>query len=144
MPASSGTRIRTVRARLTKSKIVDYPEIYASIAQGPFKFKQWYTNDYGGTSQDALYSEVGAQLSSCPPAFQLNLHAGYNFGEYWKNASEEYFDFSAGVGYTVGHFNVGLKYTTYGPGRRTVRDHGQRVRQYGPRRVLDRDHIPLG
>ncbi|MBM2854829.1 MAG: hypothetical protein HW417_1757 [Steroidobacteraceae bacterium] len=97
----------------TKSKILDYPEYYASIAHGPFKFKQWYTNDYGGTSQDALYSEIGLSFPFSN-GFSVNIHTGYNYGEYFKNNVEEYFDFSAGVGYSVGHFNMGLKYTTTG------------------------------
>lgn len=33
---------------LTKSKISDYPEIYAGITFGPVEVKQWYTDDYGG------------------------------------------------------------------------------------------------
>jgi uncharacterized protein (TIGR02001 family) len=98
---------------LTKSKIYDYPEIYASIAHGPVKVKQWYTNNYGGTDMDALYTELGLSFPFSN-GFSVNLHAGYNFGEYWKFASDENFDFSAGVGYSVGHFNMGLKYTTTG------------------------------
>jgi uncharacterized protein (TIGR02001 family) len=87
----------------TKSKVFDYPEIYASISHGPFKLKQWYTNDYAGSDQDALYTEVNASFE-LPAGFTLNLH-----GEYWKNNIEELFDYSAGVGYTAGHFNLGLK-----------------------------------
>jgi uncharacterized protein (TIGR02001 family) len=97
----------------TKGKIFDYPEIYASVSKGPFKFKQWYTNDYGGTEQDALYSEIGLSFPMSN-GFSLNLHTGYNFGEYWNNAADENFDFSVGVGYSVSHFNLGLKYTTTG------------------------------
>jgi len=98
---------------LTKSKISDYPEFYASIARGPFKFKQWYTYDYAGSKQDAVYSEIGLSFPFSN-GFSVNIHTGYNYGEYFKNNVEEYFDFSAGVGYSVGHFNMGLKYTTTG------------------------------
>lgn len=98
---------------LTKGKIFDYPEIYASIAHGPFKFKQWYTNNYAGTNQDALYSEVGLSFELAN-GFSLNFHTGYNFGEYFNRNVDEYYDFSAGVGYSVSHFNLGLKYTTTG------------------------------
>ncbi|MSQ91371.1 MAG: hypothetical protein EXR87_00330 [Gammaproteobacteria bacterium] len=93
----------------TKSRIYDYQEIYASISRGPFKLKQWYTNDYGGTDQDALYSEINASFG-LPAGFTLNLHGGYNYGEFWKNFyGDEFMDYSAGFGYTAGHFNLGLK-----------------------------------
>ena len=94
----------------TESKILDYPEIYAAISHGPFEFKQWYTNDYGGGEQDALYSEVNASFE-LPSGFTLNLHGGYNYGEYFNDNWTEFFDFSAGVGYTVGHFDMELKIT---------------------------------
>ena len=94
----------------TQSFIYDYPEVYASISRGPFKLKQWYTNNYSGTDQDAFYTELNASFE-LPAGFTLNLHGGYNYGEYWKNNVEELFDYSAGVGYTAGHFNVGLKVT---------------------------------
>ena len=97
----------------TKGKISDYPEIYASIAHGPAKFKQWYTNNYGGSDQDAAYSELGLSFPFSH-GLSLNLHVGYNFGEYWKNASKENYDFSGGFGYSVSHFSMGLKYTSTG------------------------------
>jgi uncharacterized protein (TIGR02001 family) len=43
--------------------------------------------------------------------FTLNLHGGYNYGEYFKRNVKEYFDYSLGVGYTAGHFDLGLKVT---------------------------------
>lgn len=98
---------------LTKSRIEAYPEAYFSISSGPFKVKQWYTNNYGGTDQDALYTDV-ALTFEMDSGFSVNLHTGYNYGEYFKRNVKAYYDFSAGVGYTVSHFNLGLKYTTTG------------------------------
>ncbi len=95
-------------ASATSLKIQDYPEAYASISHGPFKLKQWYTDNYAGTDQDALYTELNASFG-LPAGFTLNLHGGYNYGEYWKRNAEELLDYSAGVGYTAGHFNLGLK-----------------------------------
>jgi uncharacterized protein (TIGR02001 family) len=92
----------------TKSKIQDYPEIYFSIAYKWFKFKQWYTDDYGGSDLDELYSEVNGTFE-LPNEFSLNLHAGYNYGDAFEDF--EYFDFSAGVSRDVGHFTLGLKVT---------------------------------
>lgn len=92
------------------SDITDYPEIWAGISYGPVEFKQWFTNDYGGTGFDASYSAIGASFE-LPAGFTLNLHTGYNYGQYFKNTWVEYLDYSVGVGYTAGHFNMELKYT---------------------------------
>jgi uncharacterized protein (TIGR02001 family) len=91
--------------------IADYPELYAGVTFGPVELKQWYTNDYGGTDLDALYTELnyGFEL---PADFGLNLHVGYNYGDYFKDVTTvEYFDFSVGVSKTLGHFDLELKYT---------------------------------
>lgn len=91
----------------TKSKIFDYTEIYAGLSYGPFGFKQWYSDDYAGTNLDELYSEVNASFE-LPAGFTLNLHGGYNYGQVFV---DDYFDYSAGVGYTAGHFDMELKVT---------------------------------
>jgi uncharacterized protein (TIGR02001 family) len=93
---------------LTASSISDYPEIYAGITFGPVELKQWYTDDYSGSSLDALYTELnyGFEL---PADFGLNLHLGYNYGDAFDGF--EYFDFAVGVGKTVGNFDLELKFT---------------------------------
>jgi uncharacterized protein (TIGR02001 family) len=92
----------------TKSKISDYPEVYASVAYKQFKFKQWYADDYGGSGLDELYSEVNGTFE-LPAELTLNLHLGYNYGQVFSGF--EYMDFSAGVTRPFGHFTVGLKVT---------------------------------
>lgn len=90
------------------SDISDYPEIWAGITYGPVTFKQWFTNDWSGTDQDALYSEINASFE-LPAGFTLNLHTGYNYGEVFDGY--EYLDYSIGLGYTAGHFDMELKFT---------------------------------
>ncbi|MFZ2507613.1 MAG: TorF family putative porin [Steroidobacteraceae bacterium] len=92
----------------TKAKIADYPEIWGAISYGPVKFKQWFTNDYAGTTLDASYSELGATFE-LPSAFSLSLHGGYNYGEAFDGF--EFFDYSVAVSRAVGHFTLSLKYT---------------------------------
>ncbi len=92
----------------TIPSISDYPEIYAGIAYGPVEFKQWYSDDYVGSSLDSLYSELNGSFE-LPKDFTLNLHIGYNYGDAFEDF--EYVDFSAGFGYTAGHFDLNLKYT---------------------------------
>ncbi|MGQ0383843.1 MAG: TorF family putative porin [Gammaproteobacteria bacterium] len=91
--------------------IPDYPEIYAGVTFGPVEIKQWYTNDWSGTDEDGLYTEMnyGFEL---PADFGLNLHLGYNYGSGTELFfGETYFDFSVGVAKTLGNFDLELKFT---------------------------------
>jgi uncharacterized protein (TIGR02001 family) len=89
---------------------LDYPEIYAGLSYGMFSGKAWYSNDYSAVDEDGYYVE-GAVAIPLPSNFSINLHAGYSFGDYWKDViGDESLDYSAGVGYTAGHFNMELKY----------------------------------
>jgi uncharacterized protein (TIGR02001 family) len=92
----------------TKYKIEDYPELWASVSYGVFSLKQWWAIDYGGGSDDALYTE-GNLSFELPANFTLGLHAGYNYGDAFKGF--EYFDYAVSLGYTLGHFDLELKYT---------------------------------
>lgn len=92
----------------TKGKINDYPEIYFGLSYNFFEVKQWYTNDYGGTDLDGLYTEVNLGFE-LPANFALSLHGGYNYGDIFEDF--EYFDYAVGLGYTLGNFDLELKYT---------------------------------
>lgn len=96
---------------LTADSISDYPEIYAGLSFGALEVKQWYSNDYGGSDMDGLYTEVnyGFEL---PADFGLNLHLGYNFGNGIEDSyGAEFLDFSVGVAKTLGNFDLELKVT---------------------------------
>jgi uncharacterized protein (TIGR02001 family) len=95
-------------ASATKEKIADYPEIYAGISYGPFELKQWYSNDLFGADVDGLYTEANASFE-LPAGFTLGLHLGYNYGDAFDGF--EYLDYSVAVGYTLGNFDLELKYT---------------------------------
>lgn len=95
----------------TKLEVEDYPEAYIGFSHGPVSFKQWYTNDYVGADQDEFYTELNASFE-LPAEFALNLHAGYNYGEAFNVLNDdEYFDYSIGIGKTVGRFDLELKVT---------------------------------
>lgn len=91
----------------TRDKIYDYPELYVGFSYQWFEFKQWYTNDYAGTDDDGWYSEGNAGFE-LPAGFGLNLHLGYNYGDAFDGT--EYMDYSIGVGYTLGNFDLELKW----------------------------------
>lgn len=87
--------------------ISDYPELYGALSYKWFEFKQWYSNDLSGTDLDGWYSEGNASFE-LPANFGLNLHLGYNFGDAFDDT--EYMDYSIGVAYTLGNFDLELKW----------------------------------
>lgn len=87
--------------------IKDYPEAYVGVSYEWFELKQWYTNDYGGSDDSALYTEANGSFE-LPANFGLNLHLGYNYGDAFDDI--EYMDYSVGVGYTLGNFDLELKW----------------------------------
>jgi uncharacterized protein (TIGR02001 family) len=107
----------------------DFPEIYASLGWKWLKGKVWYSDNFGGSRENAFYYEGNAAVP-LPANFGLNLHAGYSDGDYWssnKPGIESYFDWSVGVTYAVGHFNLGLKWvdgSDYKPANNAYRDIG--------------------
>lgn len=102
--------------------IYDYYEVYASMAYGPVKAKIFYSPDFGGDSTDGNTKGYAATLDGnfpLPANFSILAHVGYSWGDYWDKyvpalvgttSSFNYVDYSAGVGYTAGKFNLALKY----------------------------------
>jgi uncharacterized protein (TIGR02001 family) len=89
---------------------LDYPEIYFGGSYGFFDAKVWYTNDYNALDIDAYYLE-GNVTFDVGANFSILAHVGYNWGDYWKDFfGDEPIDYSVGVGYTLGHFSLELKY----------------------------------
>jgi uncharacterized protein (TIGR02001 family) len=94
----------------TEAKIPDFPEIYGSLSFGWFKGKVSYSNDFGGTSEDAFYLDASATVP-LPANFSILAHVGYSEGDAIKTLyGDNYVDYAAGVGFTGGHFNLALKY----------------------------------
>lgn len=87
----------------------NYPEIYGKVNYGVLSGGLFYSNDWVNSGDSSVYAtgEISVPL---PQDFSLDLHAGYSFGEYFDDRDTEYMDYSIGVGYTVGHFDLALKY----------------------------------
>jgi uncharacterized protein (TIGR02001 family) len=95
---------------------INYPEIYAGATWKVITGKIWYSWDFGNTNKSAEYYQLDANIP-LPANFTLGLHSGYSDGDYW--GSDNYFDWSAGVTYALGHFNLNLKWvdgSDYKPG----------------------------
>jgi len=98
----------------TKDEISDYPELYFGLTYNVFEFKQWYSNDLAGLDEDGFYTEANAGFE-LPANFGLNLHLGYSWGDAWDSPEvdfkdSQYFDYSIGVAYTLGNFDLELKW----------------------------------
>ena len=92
-------------------ELLDFPEIYASLGYKWIEGKIWYSSNFGGISETSYYYEANANFE-LPAGFGLGLHGGYSDGDYWDVAYGEsgYFDYSIGVSYTLGHFDLNLKW----------------------------------
>jgi uncharacterized protein (TIGR02001 family) len=116
--------------------VYDYYEVYGSMAYKWFKGKVFYSPDFGGdvtsgnTSAEAVTLDATVPL---PENFSILAHVGYSWGDYWHATAGDtstpgwdYMDYSAGVGYTAGKFNLALKYvdtdTTTSKGNRVTGD----------------------
>lgn len=88
---------------------LNYPEIYGKLSYGVFSAAVYYSNDWVNSNEDSLYvsGDVNVPL---PANFSVMAHAGYSFGSYFSDADTEYMDYSVGVGYTAGKFDLALKY----------------------------------
>lgn len=87
----------------------NYPEIYGKVSYGMFSGGLHYSNDWVNSNDSSVYA-TGDVSVPLPRNFSLNLHAGYSFGEYFEDRDTEYLDYSVGVGYTVGKYDLALSY----------------------------------
>lgn len=101
----------------------NYLELYGGVgftakSGVSIKGKFFYSPDFGGktTAGDTPAEYLSGDLTVPLPAnFSILGHAGYSFGDYWDDLEDgglgaPYFDYSVGVGYTAGKFNLGLKW----------------------------------
>lgn len=97
---------------------LDFVEIYGALSYSWFKGKLSYSNDFGGDTTagntPAWYFD-GSTSVPLSGKFSALAHIGYSFGEYWDDlkrtgAGRPYVDYSIGVGYALGRFNLALKW----------------------------------
>jgi uncharacterized protein (TIGR02001 family) len=88
---------------------IEYFEIYLGGSYGPFDAKFWYSDDYVNSGESSQYLEANLNYP-LPQNFTLLAHFGYNLGDAFDVIDNEYYDYSVGVGYTLGHFDLELKY----------------------------------
>jgi uncharacterized protein (TIGR02001 family) len=82
------------------------PEAYIGVGAGDFALLQWFTHDYSGLGQKALYTEAN-YTPALSESLALTVHAGYSYGDAFDDA--ELFDFAVGLDYSAGNFVIGAK-----------------------------------
>lgn len=92
----------------------DYYEVYAGLNYKILSGAVWYSPDFSNSGEEAWYTELNAEIP-LPAEFTLNLHAGYNFGDYWKPENsdgfyDEFYDYSVGLARSLGRFDFEVKY----------------------------------
>ena len=86
---------------------IDFPELYGALGYKWIEGKIWYSNDFANEGDSAFYYEANGTFE-LPANFGLTAHVGYSDGDYWKGS--EYTDWSVGVTYALGHFELALRW----------------------------------
>ena len=88
---------------------IDFWELYAGVGWKWLSGKISWSDDFGNYDESAIYLEGNAEVE-LPANFGLNAHVGYSDGDGIQAAygEDNYFDWSVGVSYTLGHFDLGL------------------------------------
>lgn len=85
-----------------------YPEGYVGLIAGDFVVNEWFTHDYLGAGDTALYTEIN-YARELPANFRVGVHAGYSYGEAFDDA--EVVDYFAEIGYLWNHLDFALRFT---------------------------------
>ena len=85
-----------------------FPEAYVGLVAGDFVVNQWFTHDYLGVGDTALYTEANYSRE-LPASFSLSVHAGYSYGAAFEDA--ELFDYFAELGYTWNDIFFAVRFT---------------------------------
>lgn len=90
----------------------DYLELYTGLSYKIVSGTVWYSSDFSNSGESAWYGELNAEV---PVVWDVSLvlHAGYNFGDYWKPETfglDEFYDYSVGLARSFGRFDFEVKY----------------------------------
>jgi uncharacterized protein (TIGR02001 family) len=95
----------------------DYDEFYVNFGYVGLGLEVWYSPDYGQTGLETFYYAANYDFELVE-SWTLNLHAGYNTGQYFKQGWDSgpgsrdgsYFEYSVGVTKTLGNFELNVRY----------------------------------
>ncbi len=89
---------------------IDFAEIDFNVYIGDVTVSYFYSNDYVNSSEDGQYFALGYSMA-VTEKLNLDLHAGYSFGDYWDEFDiGDYADYSVGLSTTVAGVDISLAY----------------------------------
>ena len=89
---------------------IDFGEIYGSLGWKWIEGKIWYSPDFANADESAMYYEANGTFE-LPANFGFTAHVGYSDGGYWDEFYDGgYTDWSVGLTYSIGHFDLALKW----------------------------------
>lgn len=88
----------------------DYAELALNFNYGDLTLGYAHASDFFNTGEPSQYLALDYSYG-ISETISLDLHAGYSFGDYWKDLDiGEYRDFSVGVSTSVADFDLSLAY----------------------------------
>jgi uncharacterized protein (TIGR02001 family) len=101
----------------------NYIEVFGGVSYDMVSAKIWYSNEFlgdageataldltGDDDTSAFYLEGNAAIP-LPNNFSILVHLGLSTGDFFENAiGDDIVDYSLGVGYATGKFNMALKF----------------------------------
>jgi uncharacterized protein (TIGR02001 family) len=96
----------------TNEDDANFVELYAGLNYGVFNGKLSFAPEFLGYNNDEAFYVEGNAALPIANGFSFLAHVGYSFGDGVKQAyaGDNYFDWSAGIGYDVGNFSAFVKY----------------------------------
>jgi uncharacterized protein (TIGR02001 family) len=86
----------------------NYPEAYVGVTKGPLNLKVWYSWDWANTGDPSFYTEGNVNVPM-GDNFKFLGHVGYSDTSAWSSIGN-YYDWSAGFGYSASNFDLTFKY----------------------------------
>jgi len=94
----------------SQAGLADFPEVYFALGRGPVRGRIRYSHDFSGTGETGLYVEVNTKFR-LPSHFCVLAHVGHSSGRAIDRLYQAaYVDYSAGIGYSAGNFDLALRY----------------------------------
>lgn len=92
-----------------KEHEIDYNEYHVGLSRGSLDAKAWYATDYGGSTGDAQYFEIGYN-TDLPQNVSLELRAGRSLFDK-QTGINDYTDYAVAAKKTFGRFDTEVRLT---------------------------------
>jgi uncharacterized protein (TIGR02001 family) len=100
---------------------LNFGELYGKISYSILSAGVYYSNDFGGSDESAIYVYADVSIPAGP--LSVDLHAGLSDGDgvaatyAFDGGKDNYTDYSIGLSYSANNFTLGLKWIALDAGR---------------------------